>query len=127
MANKKETEIADAMTLAELQRQSQVYDPPIETMLERFGFADEIGVNDTGSAAVPVEVASEFLGAYEATKTSRVRQRYEYEKFLRERKVAISRAAIEAQHEAEVQRQATKVIDDEAPTFQEWEVDHGAA
>ena len=127
MANKKETEIADAMTLAELQRQSQVYDPPIETMLERFGFADEIGVNDTGSAAVPVEVASEFLGVYEATKTSRVRQRHEYERFLRERKVAISRAAIEAQHEAEVQRQASKVIDDEAPTFQEWEVDHGGA
>ncbi len=127
MANKKETEIADAMTLAELQRQSQVYDPPIETMLERFGFADEIGVNDTGSAAVPVEVASEFLGAYEATKTSQVRQRSAYEAFLRERKVEISRAAIEAQREAEVQRQANSVVDDDAPTFEEWRAKNGGA
>ncbi len=123
MARKQKIE--DAVTLAELTRRSQIVEPPIETMLERFGFADEIGVNDTGSAAVPVEVASEFLGAYEAKKTSRVRQRSAFEAFLRERKVEISRAAIEAQREAEVQRQANSVIDDDAPTFAEWKADRG--
>ncbi len=123
---KKKKEIADSMTLDELQRQSQVYHPPIETMLERFGFADAIGVNDTGGAAVPVEVASEFLGAYEASKTSRARQRSAYESFIRERKVDIARAAIDARQEAEVQRQANQVVDTEAPNFEEWKAQNGS-
>ncbi len=123
---KKQKVIADAMTLDELRRRSQVYEPPIETMLERFGFADQIGVNDTGGAAVPVEVASEFLGAYEASKTSRARQRSAYESFIRERKVDIARAAIDARQEAEVQRQANQVVDTEAPNFEEWEAQNGS-
>ena len=123
---KKKNEIADAMTLDELRRQSQVYEPPIEVMLERFGFADAIGVNDTGGAAVPVEVASEFLGAYQEATASRARQRSAYEAFLMERKVNIARAAIDARQEAEVQRQANTVVDNDAPTFDEWEAQNGS-
>jgi hypothetical protein len=121
----KKKEIADAMTLDELRRQSQVYDPPIEVMLERFGFADQIGVNATGGVAISVEVASEFLGAYEASKTSRARKRSAYEAFLRERKMDIARAAIDARQEAEVQRQANNVVDEDAPSFEDWETQNG--
>ncbi len=123
---KKQKVIADAMTLAELQRQSQVYEPPIETMLERYGFADAIGVNDTGGAAVSVEVASEFLGAYADATASRARKRSAYEAFLMERRVDIARAAIEARQEAEVQRQANSVVDEDAPTFDEWGAQNGS-
>ncbi len=123
---KKQNEIPDAMTLAELRRQSQVYEPPIETMLERFGFADQIGVDATGAVAVPVEVASEFLGAYQEATASRVRKRSAYESFIRERKVDIARTAIDARLEAEVQRQANQVVDEDAPTFDEWEAQNGS-
>ena len=122
---KKKKEIADAVRLDELQRQSGVLNPPIEVMLERFGLADQIGVNDYGAAAVPVEVATEFLGAYEQGKGSQGRQRYEYQNFLKERRVAIARAEIEAQQEAEIRRQANSVVDDDAPTFEDWQADHG--
>ena len=124
---RKKTEISDAVTLDELKRQSQIVEPPIEVMLERFGFAGEIGVNDYGFATVPVEVAAQFLGAYEDATASRARQRSAYEKFLNERRVAIVRAEFEARHEAEVQRQAKRVVDDEAPTFEEWKADRGDA
>ncbi len=125
MADKK-NEIEDAVTLYELTRRSQIVEPPIETMLERFGFADAIGVNDTGAAAVPVEVAAQFLGKYEDVTASRARQRSAYESFLRERKLDIARAAIDARQEAEVQRQANQVVDEGAPTFEEWEAQNGS-
>ncbi len=124
MATKKK-EISDAITLYELKAQSQIMEPPIEVMLERFGYGDEIGVDGTGAAAIPVEVASEFIGAYEASNTSRARQRAGYEVFLRERKMDIARAAIDARQEAEVQRQANQVVDEDAPTFEEWEAQNG--
>lgn len=125
MTPRKKTEISDAVTLDELKRQSQILEPPIEVMLERFGYGNVIGVNDTGFAAVPVEVAAQFLGAYEDATASRARQRSTYEKFLMERRVAIVRAEFEAEREAEVQRQAKRVVDDEAPTFDEWKSDRG--
>ncbi len=123
---KKKTEISDAVTLRELKAQSQIMEPPIEVMLERFGYAEQIGVNDTGQAAVPVEVASEFLGDYQKANGSRARQRSAYEAFLRERKLTISRAALDAEREAEVQRRAAQVVDEDAPTFEEWRADHGS-
>ena len=124
MARKK-TEISDAVTLNELTRQAQVVDPPIEVMLDRYGYAEEIGVDEYGMAAVPVETASEFLGAYEEAKVSRSRKWDAYQEFLQDRRVAISRAALDARREAEIHRQAAKVVDDEAPTFEEWEAEHG--
>jgi hypothetical protein len=111
--------------LDELKRRSRIVEPPIETMLERYGFADEIGVNDYGAAAVPVEVAAQFLGAYEDATASRAGQRSAYENFLNERRVAIVRAEIEVEHEAEVQRQANAVVDEDAPTFSEWKAENG--
>ena len=124
---KKKNEISDAVSLYELKAQSQIVEPPIEVMLERFGYGKDIGVNDVGMAAVPVEVAAQFLNTYEQARVSRSHQRNAYEGFLRERKLAISRAAIEAEHEAEVQRQANSVVDDDAPTFAEWKAEHGDA
>ena len=97
--------IAEAITLDELRVKTGILDPTIQTMLDRYGYGDEIGEDYKGDSAVPVETASEFLGRYEEAKTVKSARWQAYQAYLQERRAKLQQKRRE---KAEKQREAVE-------------------
>ncbi len=85
--------IVNAITLGELRTKTGIIAPPLDVVLARYGFDDEIGVDLYGEAAVDVEVAARFLSDYAQAAASRQSKLESYKQHLREKRAAEKKAA----------------------------------
>lgn len=145
---KKKTEpgvVAYPVTLEDLRQRTGIISPPMNDLLDRYGFGGQIGVDSSGNSAVDSEVAAAFLTAYEVAAESRAAKRAAYEHFLAEREArkrrerqgkfeaersaAAARAkkqseALKTEREKErerLERQQAKKDKGDFVTFEEWE------
>ncbi len=150
MAKKKTEVIEKAVTLDDLRISSGIIAPDMTTMLDRYGYGDQIGENYAGKSSVPVETAAEFLGEFNSASDIKSKRWVAYQSYLQKRRQEIAakrREKTQKQQDALIARdkkvaeqvakakaevkaaalaaEAAKNPDDEPLTFDEWDEQYG--
>lgn len=107
--------IKDAVSLSELKSQSEILFPDMTTMLNRYGLGDSIGKDYTGTDAVSVETAAEFLTRYDEDKAVKSAKWSRYQEYLQERRAKLAQKRREkAQKQREAFEAQQKKLTDQA-------------